>query len=148
MWVRSPCLLYLNRFNEFCFVKQIACAVLHIVVNFHPIKQSGLDSRILPCDWDIMFRFTISYTGFPKSSKQMTILLDLHVDPNILNVRCIQFCCRIYLRNFRNSVPSISEIHQFSNSLETLQESFCPLVLPKFSHCTLISVFQTKFKFV
>ena len=55
----------------------------------------------------------------------MTILFDLHIDPNILNVRFIQLCCRVNLRRFRNSVLSILEINQFSNSQETFQESFC-----------------------
>lgn len=126
-----------------CFVKQITCAVLHIVAAFHLTKESGLDFRILPRVWDIMFRFTISH-WISAVFKLVTILLCLHIDPNILNVRSIQFRCRITLRN---SVLSAWEIHLFSNSLGTFQESFCPLALPKFSHCTLTSVFQSKFKF-
>lgn len=92
-----------------CFAEQITYAALHIVAAFHLSKESGFNFRILPCDWDIMLRFTT--------------LFQLHVYPNIRIVRSIQFCSR-NLCSFRNSVISISEIPQFSNSLQTFSGKF------------------------
>lgn len=50
--------------SNFYFAEQIIWAGLHIVPAFQPIKDSGLNFRKFPCEWDIIFRFSGSYWYF------------------------------------------------------------------------------------